>query len=89
MELLKTYFVYIVSCANDHLYTGYTTDVLKRVKAHNAGKGGHYTRANRPVKLLAYWSFNSKSEALKAEKAIKRLPRAKKIALLEQNFEPS
>lgn len=77
------HFVYMACCANGTLYTGYTTDVERRIVAHNAGKGGNYTRSNRPVMLVAAWRFNSRSEALRAERAVKRLPRDKKLALAE------
>ena len=45
-------YMYVLECADGSLYTGYTTDVEKRLKTHNAGKGAKYTRARRPVKLL-------------------------------------
>ncbi len=76
--------VYIVRCSDDSLYTGYSTDVEKRVATHNAGKGARYTRAHLPVTLCAVWSFQSKGDALRAEQAIKRLPRAKKVQLIRQ-----
>jgi len=80
----QSHFVYIVRCANDALYTGYSTNVDKRVATHNAGKGARYTRAHLPVILCAAWSFQSKGDALRAERAIKGLPRAKKVQLIEQ-----
>ncbi|MDP8928916.1 MAG: GIY-YIG nuclease family protein [Actinomycetota bacterium] len=70
-------------CANGALYTGYATDVERRMAAHNAGVGGRYTRSNRPVTLLAVWRFNSRAEALHAERSIKRLSRSRKLALAE------
>src|SRR5262249_34999567 len=82
----QTHFVYIVRCANDALYTGYCTNVDKRVATHNAGKGARYTRAHLPVTRSA-WSFQSKSEALRAERAIKDLPRADKMRLIEQTLQ--
>jgi putative endonuclease len=78
------HFVYIVRCANGALYTGYSTNVDKRVAMHNAGKGARYTRAHLPVALCAVWSFPNKGDALRAEWAIKGLPRAKKMQLIEQ-----
>lgn len=82
----QTHFVYIVQCANGSLYTGYTTHVQKRVAVHNAGKGARYTRSHLPVILLASWSFPTKGDALRAERAIKRLPRAQKLSLIDQNL---
>ncbi len=76
--------VYIVQCIDGSLYTGYTTNVHRRVALHNAGKGARYTRSHRPVILLASWSFLTKGDALRAERAIKRLPRAQKLRLIEQ-----
>jgi putative endonuclease len=80
---MKKHFVYMVCCANGALYTGYSADVSKRVDTHNAGRGARYTRSNRPVALIATWAFDSKSEALRAERAIKLLPHHQKRALAE------
>lgn len=77
------HYVYIVQCANGALYTGYSKNVEQRIATHNAGKGGRYTRANRPVELLACCGFPSKSEALRAEYAVKQLPRHKKLAFIQ------
>ena len=74
----EKHHVYIVRCVDGSLYTGYATNVEQRVAKHNAGKGGRYTRSHLPVTLLASWSFKSKGEALRAEYAIKRLPREQK-----------
>ncbi len=78
----KTYYVYVVQCADGTLYTGYTDNVERRVAAHNAGKGGSYTRAHRPVSLLIAWQFPTKSAALRAEYAFKRLPRVQKLRVI-------
>lgn len=75
--------VYIVRCANGSLYTGYTKDVEQRIAVHNAGKGGRYTRAHRPVELVASWSFRTKREALQVEYRIKQLPREKKLEIIK------
>lgn len=80
------HFVYIVRCADGSLYTGYARDVPRRIQAHNAGKGGHYTRAHRPVTLIAYWPFTSKREALQTEYRIKRLSRTQKLLLIENRI---
>ena len=81
---LQVHYVYMVCCANGALYTGYTIDVERRIALHNAGKGGRYTRSHRPVSLVATWTFNSKGEALRAERALKRLPREQKLRMAEQ-----
>jgi putative endonuclease len=72
----------MLKCANGTLYTGWTDDVLSRVEAHNSGKGAKYTRANRPVKLVASWQFPSKSEAMKWEWKVKQLSRQEKLKLI-------
>ena len=69
-------YTYIVQCADGTLYTGWTNCLARRMKAHNEGKAGaKYTRAKRPVKLMYYEGFTSKSEALKREATLKRLSR--------------
>ncbi len=85
----KTYYVYVVQCADGTLYTGYTDDVERRVTVHNAGKGGSYTRTHRPVSLLIAWPFPTKSAALKAEYAFKRLSRAQKLRLVASSIPPT
>ncbi len=77
-----THSVYLVRCAGGALYAGYTTDVARRVAAHNAGRGSRYTRSRRPVVLVAAWPFASRGEALRAEALLKRLPPARKRALV-------
>jgi putative endonuclease len=86
---LSPHFVYMLQCANGAYYTGYTTNIEKRLAIHNAGRGARYTRAHLPVSLLASWSFPSKGEALRAERAIKRLSRGQKERLIEQNRQGS
>jgi putative endonuclease len=76
-------FVYIVRCADGSLYTGWAVDVERRVKAHNAGRGAAYTRMHGPVELVYAEELPTRSEAQKRELAIKRYPRAKKLALCQ------
>lgn len=84
-----TYYVYILECADKTLYTGYTTDLTKRIQTHNTGKtAAKYTKARRPVALRYSESFETKSEALKREWAIKKMTREEKALLvtrLKQN----
>ncbi len=76
------YSTYIVRCADDTLYTGWTTDVKRRVAANNgAGPGAKYTRTRRPVVLAWSDSFPTKHEAMHWEAVIKGWPKAKKEAL--------
>lgn len=78
-----THYVYILECADKTLYTGYTTDLEKRVETHNSGKAAaKYTKARRPVKLKYSESFDTKSEALKREWAIKKMSRDEKYTLI-------
>ncbi|MGV3043275.1 GIY-YIG nuclease family protein [Staphylococcus rostri] len=78
------HYTYIVECIDKSLYTGYTTDLEARIHKHNAGKGAKYTKTRRPVRLKHYEIYDTKSEALKREYAIKRLTRQQKIALIEE-----
>ncbi|MEJ6949523.1 GIY-YIG nuclease family protein [Natronospora cellulosivora (SeqCode)] len=79
----KKHYTYIVECADGTYYTGYTTDVERRVKEHNQGKGAKYTKARKPVALLHYEEFKTRSEAMKREYEIKNLSRQEKEAIIE------
>lgn len=79
-------YTYILKCRDGSLYTGWTTDLERRLKAHNAGKGAKYTKCRRPVVLAYYETFDTKEEAMKREYAIKRLRRNEKLKLLENSF---
>jgi len=76
------HFVYIVECADGTYYTGYTTDVARRVSEHNAGTGARYTRGRTPVTLIYTEAFATKSEAMSREYAIKQLRRRQKKRLV-------
>jgi putative endonuclease len=75
-------YVYIVECADGSLYTGWSIDVEARVKAHNAGRGGRYTRTHRPVKLVYSEKQRTRKLAMKREAAIKTWAREKKKKLI-------
>ncbi len=75
------WFVYLLRCRDGSLYAGVTTDLDRRLKEHNSGKGGAFTRAKRPVKLVFKEAYPSRSAALKREAEIKHLPRSKKKQL--------
>ena len=75
--------LYLLACADGSLYAGITTDVERRWREHISGKGARYTRSHKPVRLLISRPFGSRSEALKAELAIKRLPKDRKFAALQ------
>ena len=76
-------YTYILKCKDDSLYTGWTNDLKKRIKSHNAGKGAKYTKARRPVELVYYEEFQTREEAMKREYAIKQLSRKEKEALIK------
>jgi len=76
-------FVYILRCADDSLYTGWTTDLEARVIAHSRGTGAKYTRARGPVELVYRESLPDKQTAMRRECAIKKMTRAAKLALID------
>ena len=78
----EKHYVYILNCADGTFYTGWTTDLEKRVREHNSGKGAKYTRSRIPVTLIYYEVFDQKPEALRRERAIKQLSRKQKEALV-------
>lgn len=80
---MASHFIYILECSDGTLYTGYTTDLEKRLETHNAGKGAKYTRIRLPVKRIYEESFDTKSEAMQREYAIKQLTRMQKIKLIQ------
>lgn len=79
VEPPRYWFMYVVQCKDNSLYTGITTDIDHRIKTHNSGKGATYTATRRPVTLLAAWQFRNQSEALKAEAAFKKQTRENKM----------
>lgn len=78
------HFVYVLQCADETLYTGYTTDVERRVEEHGAGEGAKYTRGRTPVELVHVEAFDSKSAAMSREWEIKQLRREEKERLVEE-----
>ena len=76
MVVIKMNYVYILRCSDDSLYTGWTNNLSKRVKDHNEGKGGKYTRGRLPVELIYFEEYDSKIDAQKREYEIKQMRRA-------------
>ena len=77
------WYVYILRCSDETLYTGITIDLQRRVEEHNSSpKGAKYTRVRRPVEIIYFESCKDKSSATVRELEIKKLSRAKKLALL-------
>ena len=79
---MLSWFVYMLRCGDQTLYTGITDDVPKRLAAHRAGKGAKYTRGRGPLEVVYQEELPDKSAALKREYAIKRLRREEKEQLL-------
>jgi putative endonuclease len=77
------YFVYILKCRDGTLYTGITTDVLRRFAEHKAGKGGAYTRAHGASKMVYKEKSPNRSSASKREAEIKKLSREQKLKLIK------
>ena len=78
----KMNYTYIVQCKDGSLYTGWTNNLEKRIKAHTEGKGAKYTKARRPVKLMYYEEFSSKEEAMRREYEIKHMSRKEKETII-------
>jgi putative endonuclease len=74
-------YVYILRCADNSLYTGWTVDLDKRIDVHNAGKGARYTRSRLPVTVFASVELDDKSSAMREEARVKALRRSEKLAL--------
>lgn len=78
----KTHYVYVVECSDGTLYTGYTTDVERRVEEHNAGEGAKYTRGRTPVRPVHVEEYETRSEAMSREHEVKSLSREEKERLV-------
>lgn len=78
-------FTYILECADGTFYTGYTTDIEKRLATHNSGKASKYTRGRLPVKLVYLEECKDKETAMSREWHIKQLSRVEKIKLIQEN----
>ncbi len=76
------YFVYIMRCEDESLYTGITNDIARRFLAHQLGRGAKYTRSKKVVSVAYYERKRNRSYALKREAQIKKLPRSKKLVLI-------
>ncbi len=78
------HYAYILQCADNTYYCGYTNDLENRTKKHNQGKGAKYTRARLPVVLVYYEIFESKEEAMSREWHLKQLTHAQKETLIRE-----
>ena len=77
----RTTFVYLLHCADDTIYTGWTFDLARRVATHQRGRGARYTRTRLPVELIYHERLTSRRAAMRREIAIKKMSRARKLAL--------
>ena len=80
----KKNYTYMVRCRDNSLYTGWSNDLEHRVKMHNSGKGAKYTMTRLPVELVYYEEWETKTEAMQREAAIKKLNKAKKEELVKE-----
>jgi putative endonuclease len=83
MTLTKPWFVYIIQCGDNSLYTGISNNIERRIAKHNSGKGAKYTKGRGPFKLLYSESHPNKSQASKREAQIKNLSRQEKLELIK------
>ena len=83
--MTTAHFVYVIECADDSFYTGYTTDVERRVAEHDAGDGAKYTRGRTPVELRHTERFDTKRAAMAREYEIKQLSRPQKERLVGES----
>ena len=81
----RTWFVYLLRCADGTLYAGSTTDVEARARAHNDGRGARYTSGRRPVTVVYVEDCGSRSAAFRREHALKRLTRREKETLIRRS----
>ncbi len=85
LAAVTDHFVYLLECADGSFYTGYTTDVERRVAEHDAGEGAKYTRGRTPVELVHVEAFDSKSAAMAREYDVKQLSRRRKERLVGED----
>jgi putative endonuclease len=76
------FYVYIAQCNDGSLYTGWTTDIERRIRQHSEGRGSKYTRSRTPVTLKYLEEYTTKPEAMKREAMIKKLSRSEKLDLI-------
>lgn len=77
------HYAYMLRCADGTIYSGYTTDPCRRTAEHNSGRGAKFTRSRLPVELVYLESFDTKSQALKCEAALKKLSRNEKLSMID------
>ena len=85
----QCWWLYLLVCRDGRTYAGIATDVDARFAAHSSGKGAKFTRSNPPVRVLATRAYATKSEAMKAEAALKKLNRTQRLAWARTTCEPT
>ena len=86
--IMKVYYVYILECSDDSYYTGFTSNLLKRIEEHQTGKHiDSYTYSRRPLHIAFYAEFTNVEIAIETEKQIKKWSRAKKKALIDGEYD--
>ena len=78
-------YVYLLRCADDSLYCGWTTDLAARITADNTGGGAKYTRSRLPVELVYFETYDDRHEAMSREWHIKRMSRSRKLELIQKH----
>ena len=76
------YYVYVILCVDGSFYTGYTKNIDTRIRLHESGKGARYTRMHKPQKIAYLELFDTRAQAMKREKQIKRLTHQQKLDLV-------
>ncbi len=79
---MAVYYMYVLLCADGTLYTGSTDNLVRRLRAHNSGRGAKYTRSRRPVRLVWWEKYPSKAQAMRREALVKGWSREQKLRLL-------
>jgi putative endonuclease len=82
---VTSWFLYVLECERGRLYAGITPDVGKRFERHLAGKGATFTRLNPPLRILGAAEFPDRSSAMRAEIALKKMPRSEKLRWVQAN----
>ena len=81
---MSKHYAYMLRCKDNSIYSGYTTDLEKRLATHNSGMGAKYTRARLPVKLVYFEEFEDKREAMKREWQFKQYTHEEKEFIIKK-----
>ncbi|NCP67239.1 GIY-YIG nuclease family protein [bacterium] len=84
-----SFYFYLARCSDDSLYAGYCKNLTEREATHNNGTGAKYTRAKGPIEMVYSESFETKSEAMKREYAVKKMTKEQKESLITLDSEAS